>query len=389
MNANNFQQFVSSNQGKLITFKHQGADISKYVVDVCGEYFTCKGRETDAKIDGFYYFSDCEMYKPTLIEALTRHRYVVLIGKKSPMCDAFFEYKYCKEANSTLMVIGKQLSATNPDVGYAAPYIGEVWAIVEGKYTKVWEKTNDTLFINGDDLKNIGVIKFDSISEGTKKQSREEEIKEEKVSEKDTGASGPVKIEYRGKEKIVEIMNECTHKNGKKYIWVRDLSDNGKTKTLFKEYVKYIDGKIDKVNENGRREEYTLKEGKREGEYKRWYKSGQLEIQCHNKEGKREGEYKVWHENGKLDSQCYYKNGKLEGEYKCWNENGQTWIQSYYKEGEIDGEYKSWYFTGKLAIHCYYKEGKLEGEYKGWDFQGILNKHYLYKNNEIVQNLLS
>jgi hypothetical protein len=213
MNAQtNFQQFVSSNQGKLITFKHQGADISKYVVDVCGEYFTCKGRETDAKIDGFYYFSECEMYKPTLIEALARHRYVVLIGKKSPMCDAFFEYKYCKEANSTLMVIGKQLSVTgpeapdeNPDVGYAAPYIGEVWAIVEGKYTKVWEKTNDTLFINGDDLKNIGIRKFDAISEGAKKQSLDEEIKEEKGSEKDTGASGPLKIEYRGKEKTTNI----------------------------------------------------------------------------------------------------------------------------------------------------------------------------------------
>ena len=155
MNAINFQQFVSSNQGKLITFKRQGATISKYVVDVCGEYFTCNG--TDAKIDGVYYFAECEMYKPSLIETLARHRYVVLIGKKSPMCDAFFEYEYCKEANSTLMVIGKQLSAENPEVGYAAPYIGEVWAIVEGKYTKVWEKTDGSLLINGDDLRRLAL----------------------------------------------------------------------------------------------------------------------------------------------------------------------------------------------------------------------------------------
>ena len=56
----------------------------------------------------------------------------------------------------------------------------------------------------------------------------------------DTGAFKPVKIEYRGKEKTVEIMNEYTHRNGKSYIWVRDLSDKGKTKTLFKEYVKYV-----------------------------------------------------------------------------------------------------------------------------------------------------
>jgi hypothetical protein len=312
----NFQQFVSSNKGKLITFKHQDATISKYVVDVCGEYFTCKERQTDAKIDGFYYFSDCEMYVRSLIETLTRHRYVVLIGEKSPMPDAFFEYQYCKVVNDNscashgapsdrLMVIGKQLSATNPDVGYAAPYIGEVWAIVEGKYTKVWEKGG--FLIDGDDLKNIGVRKFDAISEGSKKQTCEEEIKgeyeskdkvsekepagqvkieyrgkektveimnynsfingkeyvlakdlkegtpmallkknvkyfedEDNVSKKEVETAGPVKIEYRGKAKTVEIMNECTHKNGKTYIWVRDLSDNGKTKTLFKEYVKYV-----------------------------------------------------------------------------------------------------------------------------------------------------
>ena len=89
-----FQQFVSSNKGKLITFKHQDATISKYVVDLCDGYFTCKGRETDSKIDSFYYFADCEMYKPTLIETLARYRYVVLIREKSPigMGDAFFEF---------------------------------------------------------------------------------------------------------------------------------------------------------------------------------------------------------------------------------------------------------------------------------------------------------
>jgi antitoxin component YwqK of YwqJK toxin-antitoxin module len=188
---------------------------------------------------------------------------------------------------------------------------------------------------------------------------------EDNGSEKDTGASGPVKIEYRGKEKIVEIMNECTHKNGKNYIWVRDLSDNGKTKTLFKEYVKYVNGKVDITNKNGRREEYTLKDNKLEGEYKQWYP------------------------NGQLSSRGYYKEGKPEGEYNWWGPKGNLSSKSYYKEGKPEGEYKGWYDNGKLRIQYYYKEGKKEGEYKEWDYKGILNKHYLYKNNEIVQNLLS
>ena len=356
MNAQtNFQQFVSSNEGKLITFKHQGATVSKYVVDVCGEYFTAKGRQTDAKIDGFYYFAECEMYNRSLIETLAYHKYVILIGDKSPMPDAFFEYQDCKVANNTLMVNGKQLSAANPDVGYTASYIGEVWAIVEGKYTQVWKKTIDRLLINGDDLKKIGVKKEIGGPE-TGASGPEEEIKKQKIQwykenaddwfelcgkngtfkadkfmyvlgkiksepyseelynelcssyeglrdyfirefknnrnkprlqalvkrflvltnnfrknfgnkervhklldlineeisiegeneyermfgKKENATGSLVNIEYRGKAKTVEIMNEYTHKNGKEYVWVKDLTDNGKTKTLFKEYIKYM-----------------------------------------------------------------------------------------------------------------------------------------------------
>jgi hypothetical protein len=59
----NFQQFVSSNQGKLITFLHNDKQVSKVVSDIQGEYFTGKTNVSDAKIDGFYYFSDCKMIK--------------------------------------------------------------------------------------------------------------------------------------------------------------------------------------------------------------------------------------------------------------------------------------------------------------------------------------
>ena len=50
----------------------------------------------------------------------------------------------------------------------------------------------------------------------------------------------PVDIEYRGKATTVEIINEYTHSNGKEYVLVKDLTDKDKTKTLFKEYIKYM-----------------------------------------------------------------------------------------------------------------------------------------------------
>ena len=44
----------------------------------------------------------------------------------------------------------------------------------------------------------------------------------------------------RERVETVEGINEYTHANGKDYVLVRDMTDNGKTKTLFKEYIKYM-----------------------------------------------------------------------------------------------------------------------------------------------------
>jgi antitoxin component YwqK of YwqJK toxin-antitoxin module len=51
-------------------------------------------------------------------------------------------------------------------------------------------------------------------------------------------------------------------------------------------------------------------------------------------------------------------NGKLEGEFKDWWENGQLFVQSFYKDGKEHGEYKRWYSNGQPWAHCTYKDGK-------------------------------
>jgi antitoxin component YwqK of YwqJK toxin-antitoxin module len=100
----------------------------------------------------------------------------------------------------------------------------------------------------------------------------------------------------------------------------------------------YIYEKIIKIDKEGKREEYIERYGKKEGEYKEWWRNGQLDIQCYYKEGKEEGEYKEWWRNGQLYSQYYFKEGKREGEQKIWykgvdeqSKNKQLWFQCYYK----------------------------------------------------------
>jgi hypothetical protein len=424
LNSTNFQQFVASNKGKKITFKHvdalgstTGTEISKVVVDVCGDYFTCKNQESDVKIDGFYYFSDCQPVNNSLIDVLQKHKVVVI---KCFHVDYIFRYSHTTDN----VIYGVNLNTTNNLSFSIEGSIKEVWSIVDCKYSQVWKeekpkaeeeqpvvpkeqpvvpkeqpivpnKINDyetTIENILSKNKNVTVytrekvywnfnlsikyyssftgisngcpvsIHFSTITsiyskEGTVLFSKSENIQKDSESFKkekrrfeafkamgkewiiltenfNTDVSDKfgkvikrmmveeyspelynefcssyeslrvevsknmkqfkslpqtqaiskrfseltnackkvcddepiddlvekinklmtvegknrysalfekrVKIEYRGKPKTVEIINEYTHANGKEYILVKDITDHDKTKTLFKEYVKYM-----------------------------------------------------------------------------------------------------------------------------------------------------
>ena len=53
-----------------------------------------------------------------------------------------------------------------------------------------------------------------------------------------------------------------------------------------------------------------------------------------------------------------YKNGELDGEYKKWYKDGQLAIDANYKNDKLDGEYKEWYENGQLEIDAKYSNGK-------------------------------
>jgi len=57
-------------------------------------------------------------------------------------------------------------------------------------------------------------------------------------------------------------------------------------------------------------------------------------------DGKKDGEYKAWYKNGQLFEHCYYKDGMLEGEYTSWHQDGSPLQHSHYTNGLYDGKYK-------------------------------------------------
>jgi antitoxin component YwqK of YwqJK toxin-antitoxin module len=174
--------------------------------------------------------------------------------------------------------------------------------------------------------------------------------------------------------------------------------------------------------------QYHMTGGHLNGEYKKYYKDGQIFLQEYFKDGKREGEYKNWHINGELYCQEYYKEGNKEGESKAWNHDGQLFLQEYYKEGKLinskhyiqrvldlektliendtyelsryyestgklhykvmmrggkwDGEYMSWWNSGKVCTKTTYKNGNLDGEWEYWNEDGTLKEKLVYKDGE-------
>ena len=55
---------------------------------------------------------------------------------------------------------------------------------------------------------------------------------------------------------------------------------------------------------------------------RKYYETGELEMEYFIFNDKKEGEFKRYYENGQLDYVCNYINDKKEGEFKRYYDNG-------------------------------------------------------------------
>ena len=85
----------------------------------------------------------------------------------------------------------------------------------------------------------------------------------------------------------------------------------------------------------------------------------QQKIYNLNTKGEKCGEFKWWFKNGQIECDYNYKDGKLHGEFNDWYENGQINCDRNYKDGKLHGNCKSWYTDGQLRFDRNYKDGKL------------------------------
>jgi len=87
------------------------------------------------------------------------------------------------------------------------------------------------------------------------------------------------------------------------------------------------------------REKEFFQNGKYEGEYVCFYKSGQIKEKGFFKNDKRHGDYIAYYKNGRIKEQAVYKNGNLTGKFLTFNEDGS---QADKDGSDEDGSARTW-----------------------------------------------
>jgi len=164
------------------------------------------------------------------------------------------------------------------------------------------------------------------------------------------------------------------------------------------------------------KENYTIKRGKRHGEYLKYYLCPRHDILpllpwaqrevcpphdtlpslplAHREEGEEKVKY---YENGQskeksiYNGQLYikgnYKYDKQEGEYLVYYENGQLKYKWNFKDGKQYGEQLHYHENGQLKIKGNYKDGIEEGEFLIYDKNGKLEKTRIYKDDKLIDTI--
>lgn len=115
----------------------------------------------------------------------------------------------------------------------------------------------------------------------------------------------------------------------------------------------------------------VLKNGEYEGEWKYYYKSGEIKSEGKYENTIREGKWTYYYKNGKKEQVGKYRNNEPHGMWTWYYPNGMVKKQEYFRKGKPEGEYVEYDPEGNEIVTGAYFNGKPEGE---WIYQ--YNDHY-------------
>jgi len=152
------------------------------------------------------------------------------------------------------------------------------------------------------------------------------------------------------------------------------FDNNGKEEGNWNFY--YRTGELNEV--------HSFKAGQLNGTWKSYYRNSQPETELPYTSGQISGDVKSYHPTGKLRRQITIKDGNRNGPFTAFNQAGGKVEEGTYKNNELDGEYKTYYPNGNLRESSTYLNGKLNGDYKSLYQSGAKYSAGKYVNDQPV-----
>lgn len=126
--------------------------------------------------------------------------------------------------------------------------------------------------------------------------------------------------------------------------------------------------------------EVEMRNGKRHGNFTKYYINGRLETRCTYQNDLLEGVEECYHIKGYRTSVINYLHGKKHGQYVSYYPNGEVVEQGCFYEDLFDGDWFYYDDRGVLIGEGYYEKGT--GVQKGYNLNGNLIREIHYKDNK-------
>jgi len=119
------------------------------------------------------------------------------------------------------------------------------------------------------------------------------------------------------------------------------------------------------------------------GTVEEYYLKGKLKSTSLYFQGKRQGDFKGWYKNGNKWFKRFYTRGLKTGIHQGWFDNGKPMFEYHFNEkGVYNGKVTEWYKNGVLLKEFSFKEGKEEGSQKMWQPNGKIKANFVTKEGE-------
>ncbi len=97
-----------------------------------------------------------------------------------------------------------------------------------------------------------------------------------------------------------------------------------------------------------------------------------VEIEVEMKNGKRNGEFRRYFKNGLLDTYCVYENDSIEGVEVVYLANGCKSQENTYLHGRKDGPHREYHIDGNLMVEGAFKNDLIDGPWTYYDERGVI-----------------